>query len=423
MGRVYRAVDHALRRNVAIKELLIGEAHPEHDMLYQRFCNEALVASQMDHPNIAAVFDRGECDGRPWYAMQWMRGARGLDDLIDEAVEREELPPVDDGITLLRAMASALRAAHERRIWHRDVKPSNILLVPLAGGGWDSKLIDWGISHDPRSKQTDLGSMPGTVQYQAPECFAVDFGAGLLGRLEQIDHRIDLYALGVTFYEYFSGEHPYPRLFGSTYGMPNAEWRRTIADVYASPSSFPPPLNVRRPEVPDRVSAAIHRLLARDPKDRYQSADELLDDLREEKARVGQRGPARRQEARQLPESAIARKPMRPLQRGLRAVWIAALLLCTAAVSVRTALWWNKSREQPEAGHVTVVPEPTATTGVPPALRRPVEPASPAPTRVPTIKKAAATGPKKARKKPLGPVSQPTESPAKWPAFLFEDAQ
>lgn len=423
MGRVYRATDHALRREIAIKELIIAPEHPRFDELSERFRNEALVASRIAHPCIPAVYDQGYYEKRPWYAMEWLRGARSLADYLDEVAERGEPSPIDDGLFFLGQIASALRVAHELGLWHRDIKPANVLLAPLIGGGWIVKLIDWGIAHDPDARLTDLGTCLGTPAYMAPECFDADFSV-FPARLPMVDHRSDLFSLGVTFYEYFTGQHPYPQILDPPSSQKKLRRHQIAAKIYQDPDTYPAPLGQRRPGLPDGVEAIIHRLIERRPEDRYQHTDEVLRDLAPGAHRLAvYQMPSRAERIRQS-ETVAARRPAKsphPSPRPTVRWFIAAVALAALALLSFSAGRWMPAATQRSAVLSGTAPapaenaeEPIATT---PAKELPKEAVEP-----PTADKPsdASVPRKRSRKRPKSPAAEtpPVEDP--WPAFLIE---
>jgi len=415
MGRVYRAVDHALRREVAIKECIISADHPRVEELAERFRNEALVAARISHPCILEPYDQGYYEERAWYAMQWLRGAHSLADVIYDAAERGEQPPIDDGIFFFRQIASALRVAHELGVWHRDIKPSNIMVVPLIGGGWSLKLIDWGIAHDPDAKLTDLGVSLGTPAYMAPECFASDFEV-FPPRLVTVDHRIDLFSFGATFYEYFAGAHPHPQILEPPEKKQNLPRARIAAEVYRDPDTYPPPLGHRRPGLPDWVEPVIHRLLERQPEDRYQHADEVVRDSDNQRERpLAPYNPASRAKRVRGVDTVAARpKAAKPPRRRWRWLAAAAVLGLVALLAYAAGRWL----QQPGAPELA---EPQK----PPTSQQPLaaEPAGgPQGTQSPAV--ADTPPPGKPRKKPVRNQrrrpAEPTPQDDPWPAFLID---
>ncbi|MDA0633567.1 protein kinase [Nonomuraea sp. MCN248] len=199
MGTVWEAYDELLDREVAVKELTVPYAPPEHrEVLIQRAMREARIAARLHHPNIATVHDVVLADGRPWIVMQLVRSHS----LSGEIYDRGALAaPVVAGIGL--DVLAALRAAHAAGVLHRDVKPANILLT--ADG--HAVLTDFGLAialddaHDDGAALTQLGVVMGTPAYVAPER-----AAG--GRATELS---DVWSLGATLYTAVEGRAPFPQ--------------------------------------------------------------------------------------------------------------------------------------------------------------------------------------------------------------------
>ena len=188
MGCVYLARDVALERFVALK--VLSDAWRENPDLRERFVREARVAAQLAHPNIVAVHDVGDDDGRPYMALEYVEG-RDLSALLKE---RGKLPP-DEALPILLAVARALDAAHALGIVHRDVKPGNVFLSKDGA----IKLGDFGIARLEGLELTETGIAVGTPRYMAPEQ-----ACG-----QSVDGRSDIYALGVLTYRMVAGRPPF----------------------------------------------------------------------------------------------------------------------------------------------------------------------------------------------------------------------
>ena len=263
MGAVYLGEHVLMRKRVAIKIL-----HPRVENLkelVQRFQRAAIAGAHVQHPNVATATDFGQLeDGSYFLILEYVRGVT-LHDLIDRgplSVERT--------VHIVRQIASALAATHKMGVLHRDVKPSNVMLVD---GERDLvKLIDFGLAKIPLAWTSDQsmtdselarrpvitrkGAMFGTIAYMPPEA--------ALG-MDTVDERADLYALGVIFYKLLSGKHP----FDASDAVEYLVQHQTV---------FPPPIGVRTPgvEVPRAVEAVVMRLLKKDVRARFPSADALI---------------------------------------------------------------------------------------------------------------------------------------------------
>ncbi len=247
MGTVYRGKHTKLRRHVAIKimhEHLLGQ--PE---LRERFRREAAAAGTLSHPNIVGVLDVGEVDGKPVLVMEYAQG-RTLADAMDQPVPRVQM------LRWVGQLLDALSHAHGMGLVHRDLKPDNVILVEEAGEEI-ARIVDFGVAilrapDDPKDgmKLTATGMLVGTPQYMAPE----------QARAERVDHRADLYPLGIIIYEMIAGITP----FDGT----------SMEVALAKIDNDPPPIEQRAPGVSiDRVlDAFMRRLLARDPDHRFATA-------------------------------------------------------------------------------------------------------------------------------------------------------
>ncbi len=247
MGVVYEAIQLSLDRAVALK--LIDPAHADDPELRSRFIRESRAAASLAHPHVIPVYEAGEDGGLLFITMRFVAGGN-LNDLI---VTRAPLAPA-----LVAAIgvqiASALHAAHERGIVHRDVKPANILLERrLEGESQHSYLSDFGVTRQSGgSGVTVVGELIGTIDYMAPE----------QGRGEAVGPPADLYSLGCVLFEALTGSVPYPR--------------ESDAERIAAHAAAAVPLPSERwPAVPAVFDAVLVRALAKDPADRFGSGLEF----------------------------------------------------------------------------------------------------------------------------------------------------
>jgi serine/threonine-protein kinase len=245
MANVYLAEDQELGRRVAIK--ILNDRHANDDQFVERFRREAKNAAALSHPNIVSIYDRGEAEGTYYIAMEYLDG-RSLKELI---VSRGPAP-LNVAIEYVRQILSALRFAHRHGIVHRDIKPHNVL-VDAEGR---VKVTDFGIARAGASQMTEAGSIVGTAQYLSPE----------QARGTTVDQRSDLYSLGIVLYELLTGTLPF-----------NGDTPVEIAMKHLSQTPELP--SVKRPELPHELDLVITRALAKDPDDRYQSAEEMDADL------------------------------------------------------------------------------------------------------------------------------------------------
>jgi serine/threonine-protein kinase len=249
MSRVFVATDLALSRKVVVKvlppELAAGVNR-------ERFRREIQVAAQLQHPHIVPLLSAGEQGDLLWYIMPYIEG-----ESLRAALERKRHFTVREVMRILHDIVDALAFAHERGVVHRDIKPANILTQ-----GAHALVTDFGVAKAlsvslPSTGLTSAGIAIGTPAYMAPEQLAGDAAA---------DQRVDIYAVGLLAYELVTGVSPF------TGPSP----RETLA---AQLTRDPKPLHELSAEVPRTLSTLIMRCLAKDPADRPQTAEEILNEL------------------------------------------------------------------------------------------------------------------------------------------------
>jgi eukaryotic-like serine/threonine-protein kinase len=266
MATVYKVRHKAFQELAAVK---VVHRHFMHDPGFvKRFRNEAVVARQLKHPNAVRIddFDYTE-DERPFIVMEYVEGSS-----LYEVRKQHGGPwPVERCINIISQAASALSAAHTLGIVHRDIKPSNILLLRGSDGEGQVKVLDFGIAKVSEntfagmtSVLTQQNLIIGTPEYMSPEQAS--------GHLEStIDGRADLYSLGLVFYEMLTGAHPFQS------DTPMGMLIQQLHTMPAPPDSFTVPMSAA-------VSALVLKALQKEPKDRFQSAGEMLDALRDPEA-------------------------------------------------------------------------------------------------------------------------------------------
>jgi serine/threonine protein kinase/tetratricopeptide (TPR) repeat protein len=262
MGVVFEAEDLRLGRRVAVK--FLGTRASRTEDARSRFRREARTASQLNHPNICTVYDFGEAEGRPFIVMELLRG-----EPLSSRLGNGPLPPAEF-FRVAEEVGGALRLAHERGVIHRDVKPANIFLTRDR-----AKVVDFGLASRRRAlfredtstlttESTMPGLLMGTVPYMSPEQL----------RGERVDHRSDIFSLGVVLFEMATGARP----FGADSGMGVA------AAILTAPPRTPRSLH---PDLPTSLEKVILRSLEKDRDRRYASVAELLDHLRSVRASLG----------------------------------------------------------------------------------------------------------------------------------------
>ena len=245
MGVVYKAFDTALNRNVALKFL------PSHltkdEPTRKRFIVEAQAASSLDHPNICNIHEINKTpDEQLYICMGYYKG-----ESLRQKIKKGPIP-LNEAVNIIFQIAQGLKRAHEEKIIHRDIKPGNILITEKG----EVKIVDFGLAKLAGVHLTQSTSSKGTVAYMCPEQI----------RGEKVDHRCDIWALGVVFYEMltghlpFRGEYPEPMMFS----IVNEE---------------PPPLSQYLTDFPESLQLIIDKLLKKDPNERYLNISDMLVDL------------------------------------------------------------------------------------------------------------------------------------------------
>ena len=257
MGEVYRATDTKLGRDVALK-VLPAEMARDSERL-GRFRREAKVLAQLDHPNIVTIYSVEESEGVHFLTMQLVEGLP-----LDRLICQTGLP-IEQILEIAEALADALAAAHEKGIVHRDLKPANVMVTKEGR----VKVLDFGLAKDIRvsnlgdatmtsDSQTQVGVVMGTPAYMSPEQTS--------GR--PLDHRTDIFSLGVLLYEMATGKRPFQG--GSSAELVSAILRDT-----------PPAVTDSRPDLPCDLARIIRRCLEKEPRHRVQTARDVSNEFRD----------------------------------------------------------------------------------------------------------------------------------------------
>jgi serine/threonine-protein kinase len=240
MADVWCAEDTMLNRRVALK--FLHDRFAQDAQFVERFRREASSAAGLQHPNVVSVFDRGEVDGSHYIAMEYVEGA-ALKDLIDRGLS------VGEAVEIVRQVLAGARYAHAKGIVHRDLKPQNVLLD--AEGR--ARVTDFGIARAGASEITQTGSVLGTAQYLSPEQ-----AQGL-----EVTAASDMYSVGVMLYEALTGRVPF-------------EGDSPVTVALKQVSERPRPPSELNPQVPRALDAVVLKALAKDPANRFASANEFL---------------------------------------------------------------------------------------------------------------------------------------------------
>ena len=332
MGIVYKAEDTKLDRTVALKILPASALTSEDDRA--RFYREAKSAAALNHSNIAQIYQIDEAvpegapsdDLRPFIAMEFIDGFT-----LDSALNDGPMS-LEEAVRIATQVASALEAAHDKNIVHRDIKAANVMLTAKG----EAKVLDFGLAKTAHSTMlTRMGSTLGTVAYMSPE----------QARGEEVDGRTDLWALGIVLYQLIAGRLP----FGGDYEQ---------AVTYSILNEDPQPLTAIRTGVPMGLEWIVSKLLAKKADDRYQSAKDLIVDLRT--VDLTHIGLSRTSSVKSMPAATPAAVNGSSRLSIQRVVWMSLLVLAACAG------WWvgTQGGSQQTAGTMKRISQPVPLGGV-----------------------------------------------------------
>jgi serine/threonine-protein kinase len=334
MGQVYLAEQVSLKRKVALKILRADLAANPASL--QRFKAEAEAVARATHANIVQVYACGEADGLPYIALEYVEGRN-----LAEYLAKRGPPDLPQALSIMRQTAAALQRAGELGVIHRDVKPENILMTRKG----EVKVTDFGLSRVLAGDMqplnlTQSGVTMGTPLYMSPE--------QVEGK--PVDSRTDIYSLGVTCYHMLTGRPPFQ---GAT------AFEVALQHVRDEPK----PLQSVRPDLPAALCAMVHKMMAKDPAQRYQTGRELLRDLARlrESLSASAAGAAQPGLSVDLPSGSVsastpappASRPLAPPAPPNRRGWLAAavVLSLVAAAGVGAAVGWpRRAPDEPPTG-------------------------------------------------------------------------
>jgi len=246
MGVVYKAEDTKLKRTVALKFLPSELTHiPD---VKERFMREAQAAAALDHPNICTVYEFDDAEEEAFISMAYVEGQS-----LRKKVESGPIE-LDQALRIATQVAEGLQIAHKKGVVHRDIKSANIMVTEDN----QAKVMDFGLARiSGTTLLTKEGSTMGTIAYMSPE----------QARGEEVDHRTDIWSLGVVLYEMFCGQLPF-----------KGDHEQTV--LYSILNKKPKPITGLKADIPVSIEQVVSKALEKNPDERYQQVEELLDDLK-----------------------------------------------------------------------------------------------------------------------------------------------
>jgi len=363
MATVYKAYQPSMDRYVAVK--VISPHFAQDETFLRRFRREAKAVASLEHPHILPVYDFGEAEGRPYLVMRFVDSGTLKDRLAQGTLS------LSDVNRIVGQIGSALDYAHRMGVIHRDVKPSNVLL----DHDGNAFLTDFGLAKmvEASVQLTGTGVGIGTPAYMSPE----------QGKGERVDHRADIYSLGVMLYEMVTGQVPFQA------ETPIAVVVKHITDPLPLPRSI-------QPDLPEPIERVILKALAKAPDDRFQTAAEMVQAL--DAAVRAAEAAARTEPVVEVAPASVAAPPPRRLRLPRWAAWLAGgVVAILALLLLMTALGLWGYRVEVREGRLVVVRPTTATpthAATPTHLAgAPAPTATPLPTTAPTPRPTATPRP------------------------------
>jgi serine/threonine protein kinase len=312
MAEVWLAEQHSLKRNVALK--LLKPELTSDPTYVKRFQAEAKAAGGLSHSNIVQVYSVGQADGRHFIAQEYVQGST-----LKSFLQRKGALDMQTALHIMRQVASALQAAAERGIVHRDIKPENIMLTRKG----EVKVADFGLAQlmgGERLNLTQEGTTMGTPLYMSPEQV----------NGQKLDQRSDVYSFGVTCYHMLAGETPFRGESAIAVAMQHLQ--NTPRDLYS-----------RRPDLPKAMCDVVHRMLAKNPDERYPSAQKVLSDLKKLAKSLKDDGVGEDIELKLFDPA----EPSPSL--AVRRPWLVLSLLCLLTAAASAGVGWATRPKVPES--------------------------------------------------------------------------
>jgi len=347
MGVVYKAIDKELQRPVALK--MLHHAHSSEEMLKVRFEIEARALANLNHRSIVTLFDYFKLEENHFLVMELLEGKTGKD-----LLEEKEVIPFPELIRMFRSVMDGLAYAHRRGIIHRDIKPNNIMIM----NSGEVKIMDFGIARRMNSPQvTQVGYAVGSALYMSPEQI----------KNQQVDHRSDIYSLGITMFEMATGKAPFLDADSSEY---NIMLRHLSSEL---PSS-----RALNPDIPETLEKAIIKATQKNPEDRFQTMDELAlaltsdPEVTKVKPIVPPISPIQESRAEYFPKTPPRRSLFSDMSKGSLFL-IVVVFASLALIGTLAVRWFNESQEKHDivpsdrqpAKPAVEKPEPRALPGEP----------------------------------------------------------
>ncbi len=337
MGVVYKAFDNILHRTVALK-LIAKDNQPATPAMMEarrRLIQEAQAAGRLTHPNIVTIHSYGETDEFQYICMEFIIGKT-----LGEILAEQKILPVEEATIIIEQILLALDVANQEQIVHRDIKPTNIMIL----NDRQTKVMDFGIAKLPSLSMTTTGTVLGTPYYMSPEQISG----------QKVDIRSDVFSVGALFYQIITGERPFD---GET----------TITLAYKIVQVEPVPPKVLNIHIPQAIENICKKALAKDPTFRYQTPMEMLEDIRAFKRRAAA--------PKQIPEdTTIITKGSVPAQKTPE-------IIMGEKTQVAPGKIEEKAQEVPKKAAISAPPSPSPDIEIPAPPKPAVPKAAPAPAK------------------------------------------